>query len=135
MSAGAGKPGKPGTPGTPAKGFGALAALRDQVPARQEAAPPAAAAAAAKAKATEAPKGPARAVVRLERKGRGGKEATIVEKLELAPAELERWCKELKSALGCGGAVDGPAIVLQGDLRKRLESLLVSRGVRKVTVG
>lgn len=73
-------------------------------------------------------------MVRLERKGRGGKEATIVEKLGLAPAELERWCKELKAALGCGGAVDGDAIVLQGDLRKRVEPVLLGRGVRKVTV-
>jgi translation initiation factor 1 len=34
-----------------------------------------------------APRGPARAVVRLERKGRGGKEATVVEKLELSLVE------------------------------------------------
>lgn len=70
----------------------------------------------------------------MERKGRGGKEATIIEKLELSPAELERWCKELKAALGCGGSVDGDAIVLQGDLRARLEPVLSKRGVRKVTV-
>jgi translation initiation factor 1 len=80
------------------------------------------------------PKGPAWAVVRLERKGRRGKEATIVEKLALKPAELERWCKELKQALGCGGSVEDDAIVLQGDLRPRLEALLTKRGVRKVTI-
>jgi len=79
--------------------------------------------------------GPARAVVRLERKGRGGKEATIVEKLELPPAERERWLKELKQALGCGGAVEGDALVLQGDLRERVKPLLERRGVRKVTLG
>lgn len=82
----------------------------------------------------EPPKGPAWAVVRLERKGRRGKEATIVEKLALKPAELERWCKELKQALGCGGAVEEDAIVLQGDLRNRLEAVLTKRGVRKVTI-
>jgi translation initiation factor 1 len=80
------------------------------------------------------PKGPAWAVVRLERKGRAGKEATIVEKLALAAPELERWCKELKQALGCGGVVEGDAIVLQGDLRSRLPAVLTKRGVRKVTV-
>lgn len=78
---------------------------------------------------------PARAVVRLEKKGRGGKEATMVEKLELAPAELETWCKQLKAAMGCGGAVEGEAIALQGDLRKRVEAWLIARGVKKVTVG
>jgi translation initiation factor 1 len=80
-------------------------------------------------------KGPARAVVRMERKGRGGKEATVIEKLGLAPAELARWCKELKQALGCGGVVDADTIVLQGDLRPRLPALLTQRGVAKVTVG
>ncbi len=113
-------------PGAPAAAspFAALARLRDGLPAGT--APPA---------GPEAPpRGPARAVVRLERKGRGGKEATIVEKLELPAAELERWCKEAKAAMGCGGAVAGATIVLQGDLRRRLEPWLTARGVRKVTV-
>jgi translation initiation factor 1 len=76
-----------------------------------------------------------RAVVRLERKGRGGKEATVIEKLDLAPHELERWLVDLKKALGCGGAVEGEALVLQGDLRARLRPLLEKRGVRKITLG
>jgi translation initiation factor 1 len=78
---------------------------------------------------------PARAVVRLERKGRGGKEATVVEKLELSPAERERWLGELKRGLGCGGAVEGDALALQGDLRERVKVWLERRGVRKVTLG
>jgi translation initiation factor 1 len=82
-----------------------------------------------------APAGPARAVVRLERKGRGGKEVTLVEQLDLGERELVSWLKALKSALGCGGAVEGTRLVLQGDHRQRLASLLSERGVRKVTVG
>jgi translation initiation factor 1 len=78
---------------------------------------------------------PARAVVRMERKGRGGKEVTVVEKLGLGDKELEAWCRELKQALGCGGAVDGEAIVLQGDLRARVPAVLTARGVAKVSVG
>src|SRR6185312_1164394 len=77
--------------------FAALSALKDKLPAGP--APKVAA-------AIEKP-GPARAVVRMERKGRGGKEVTIVDKLGVAPVELERWAKELKQALGTGGAVDG----------------------------
>jgi translation initiation factor 1 len=80
-------------------------------------------------------KGPARAVVRMERKGRGGKEITAIEQLDLRPRELEAWLKDLKAALGCGGAVEGAALVLQGDQRKRLPELLAARGVRKITVG
>lgn len=78
---------------------------------------------------------PARAVVRMERKGRGGKEVTVVDKLGLRPAELETWCKELKQSLGCGGSVDGDLIILQGDLRSRLPDLLTAKGIAKVTVG
>ena len=81
--------------------------------------------------------GPADAlqVVRIERKGRGGKEATLVEKLELPPAALAAWLDEAKRALGCGGAVEDGALVLQGDQRDRVARWLERRGVRKVVVG
>jgi translation initiation factor 1 len=79
--------------------------------------------------------GPARAVVRMERSGRGGKEVTVVEHLGLPPAQREVWLKQLKSGLGCGGTVEGDALVLQGDQRKRLPALLTARGVKRVTLG
>ncbi len=81
------------------------------------------------------PKGPARALVRLERKGRRGKEVTVIEQLDLPPRQLDAWLSELKRKLGCGGARDDRALVLQGDLRERLPALLTARGVRKVSVG
>ena len=87
------------------------------------------------AKPAVAPKGPARAVVRLERKGRGGKEVTVVEQLGLGPRELDGWLSALKGALGCGGVNEEGSIVLQGDQRKRLPKILEARGVRRVTVG
>lgn len=102
--------------------FAALSALKDQLPAGP--AP----------KAPPPPSGPARAVVRYERKGRGGKEVTVVDKLGLRGDELARWAKELKQALGTGGVVEGELIVLQGDVRPRVEALLRARGVKKVTV-
>jgi len=108
--------------------FAGLASLREGLPAGPAPAAPAA------TPPKEAPRGPARAVVRYERKGRGGKEATVIEKLGLPVAELERWAKDLKQALGTGGMVDGDTIVLQGDVRSRLEALLLARGVRKVTL-
>ena len=77
----------------------------------------------------------ARAVVRMERAGRGGKEVTVVEHMNLPPPERERWLKALKSQLGCGGVVEGESLVLQGDHRKRLPAILAARGVKKVTVG
>jgi|SRR5688572_3113240 len=95
---------------------------------------------AAKPPGTHAPAdlrthGPVRAVVRMERSGRGGKEATIVEQLGLAPAELDEWLKALKAELGCGGSIEGDSLMLQGDHRKRLPGVLSKRGVRKVIVG
>jgi translation initiation factor 1 len=80
-------------------------------------------------------RGIARAVVRMERAGRGGKEVTVIEQLGLDATTLDTWLKHLKTALGCGGAVEGDAIALQGDHRPRLPALLTARGVKKVTVG
>lgn len=86
------------------------------------------------APSTEKP-GPARAVVRLERKGRGGKEATVIEKLALPPRELAAWADAAKRSLGCGGGVEGDAIVLQGDQRERAAGWLEGRRVRKIVLG
>lgn len=108
--------------------FAALAAKREELPMG-----PAVPVAAPVSKPE--PKGPARAVVRMERKGRGGKEVTVVEHLELPVPQREVWLKALKNSLGCGGVVEDDTLVLQGDQRERLPALLEARGVRKVTVG
>lgn len=102
--------------------FEALASLKESLP-------------PAPAQKEKEKKGPARAVVRLERVGRGGKEVTVVSHMELPLMERETWLKALKAGLGCGGNIEGDALVLQGDQRERLPALLEKRGVRKVTVG
>lgn len=112
--------------------FAALAGLRDRLPPGE--APPSGSPPSGSAP-SDAPRGPARAVVRYERKGRGGKEVTLVDKLGLSESDLAAWCRELKRALGCGGTVEGAVIVLAGDQRTRLPGLLEARGVRRVTVG
>jgi translation initiation factor 1 len=108
--------------------FAALEALRSSLP-------PGNVAVAKAHSAPVTPRPPARAVVRLERKGRGGKEVTVIDKLGLRATELEAWCRDLKQALGCGGAVDGELIVLQGDLRSRVPAVLTEKGIAKVTIG
>ena len=84
--------------------FGALGKLRDLLPERPAAAEskPGSAPAAKGAK----PTGPARAVVRMERSGRGGKEVTVIDQLGIPPMEREKWLKALKATLGCGGVVE-----------------------------
>jgi translation initiation factor 1 len=108
--------------------FASLAHLRGDAPVEPQ--PP------VRASPPEAPAATsvARAVVRIERTGRGGKEVTIVEHLDLSGAIIERWLKDLKSSLGCGGVVEHDSIVLQGDHRKRLPALLTAKGVKKITV-
>lgn len=110
--------------------FAGLASLRETLP-PSEPPPPV----AIEQPEPPTPRGPARAVVRYQRKGRGGKEATIVEQLGLSPEQLELWCREFKRALGCGGGVEDAHIVLGGDQRTRLPELLEAKGVRRVTVG
>jgi translation initiation factor 1 len=102
--------------------FGALGGLREalpQGPTKEE---------------REKKKAPPRAVVRIERAGRRGKEVTVIEHLELPVEHREVWLKELKNSLGCGGAIEGVALVLQGDQRERAGKWLEKKGVKKVTV-
>ena len=105
--------------------FAGLSSLRDALPAGERPEP---------ARAPP-PKGPSRAVVRYERKGRGGKEATVIEQLVLSPRERADWLLAMKQALGCGGVLEGEALVLQGDQRTRVRAWLEARGVSKISVG
>lgn len=113
--------------------FASLARLRGDMPATAPNDPPPVPAAVT----DDPPRGKSvpRAVVRLERSGRGGKEVTVVDHLDLPVPELDRWLKGLKAGLGCGGVIESGAIVLQGDQRARLPALLTSRGVKRVTMG
>jgi translation initiation factor 1 len=118
--------------------FSKLAALRESLP--EGAAPTSASnddapAQSAHARDAKAKKGPTRAVLRYERKGRGGKEVTLVEQLALDAAGLEAWCRDARKALGCGGSVEGGALVLAGDQRARLAAWLAARGVTQVRGG
>ena len=105
--------------------FAQLASMRDALPEGQAPAP----------RAGALSKGPSRAVVRYERKGRGGKEATLVEQLALSPRQRAEWLLAMKQALGCGGTLEDGALVLQGDQRARVRAWLEARGVARISVG
>jgi len=79
--------------------------------------------------------GATKVVLRREKKGRGGKTATVIEGLCLPPSALERIARELRRALGCGAAMEGSTIVVQGDMSARLEPWLTARGARRVVLG
>ena len=73
-------------------------------------------------------------VVRIERKDRGGKTVTLVEKFIGKPEDLESLGKTLKSKCGVGGSVKEGVILLQGDFRQRAAEFLKGQGY-KVSVG
>lgn len=78
---------------------------------------------------------PAKLVLRRERKGHGGKLATRIEGLTLSAEESKAIAVEIRRALGCGAAIDGGDIVVQGDQVDRLVVLLEGRGAKRIVVG
>ena len=75
----------------------------------------------------------AKVVVRRERKGHGGKTATVVE--GVLAAQRETLAAEMKKAFGCGARVEEESIVLQGDIADRACTWLEKRGAKKVVRG
>lgn len=67
-------------------------------------------------------------VLRLEKKGRGGKSVTVVAGLPRNQAFLASLAAELKRACGTGGTAADGAVEIQGDQRERLRSILAARG-------
>jgi translation initiation factor 1 len=79
--------------------------------------------------------GATKIVLRREKKGRGGKTATVVEGIKRPPSALERIARDLRHALGCGASVEDDTIVVQGDMAARIDPWLVARGAKKVVIG
>jgi translation initiation factor 1 len=74
---------------------------------------------------------PARVVakLRIEKAGRGGKTVSVVYGLPQNAAFLKELCQDLKRTCGTGGAVVDGTVQLQGDLRERIRSALVEKGI------
>jgi translation initiation factor 1 len=73
--------------------------------------------------------------VSRERKGHGGKTATVVAGLGLPERGLEGVARALRRALGCGASVDGDRLVVQGDQVARVQAWLGAQGARRIVVG
>ena len=78
----------------------------------------------------EAPRQVGKLQVSMERKGRGGKVATIVSGFTLPHEEVERIAATLKSKLGTGGSARGGEILIQGDRRTDVVALLAKMGFK-----
>ena len=64
----------------------------------------------------------------LERKGRGGKQATIVTGFVADDEALKQLASQLKRTLGVGGSARGSEILIQGDFRQRVADELRKMG-------
>lgn len=73
---------------------------------------------------------PAKQVLRVWRdtKGRGGKVATIVRGFVGSADDLEELGRTLKRGCGVGGSVKEGEIIIQGDHRDRVTTLLLQKG-------
>ena len=76
-----------------------------------------------------------RAVVRLERKGHGGKTVSRISEMAHSEEDAAECSTYLRKQLGCGGTTEGTDILLQGDQRTQLESMLFALGVKRVVFG
>lgn len=68
--------------------------------------------------------------VLIERKGRGGKTATIIEGFEGSDEELDTLARTLKQRLGTGGSARGGEILIQGDRKSDVVKLLKDLGYK-----
>lgn len=66
----------------------------------------------------------------LDRKGRAGKQATIVCNLQCDDTALKQLARTLKQQLGVGGSARGGEILIQGDVRHKVLSLLQQQGFK-----
>ena len=67
--------------------------------------------------------------VRREKKGRGGKEVTVIFGLGGQPHDTKAIAKRLKTRLGTGGAVKNGTIEIQGNHVTQVITLLAEAGI------
>lgn len=79
---------------------------------------------------TSSPKRHPRLDIYLERKGRGGKTATLITGWEYDDQRLLEIAAELKQKLGVGGSARGGDILIQGDNRQKILERLTAMGYK-----
>lgn len=71
-----------------------------------------------------------RLVVKIDRKGRAGKQVTLVEGFVGADDDLSDLARTLKQRLGVGGTAKDGEVAIQGDWRDRIVEILTELGYR-----
>ncbi len=66
--------------------------------------------------------------LRIEKKGRGGKTATIISGFVGSATDLKKLSKMLKTKCGAGGSEKDREIIIQGDLKEKINTILSEAG-------
>lgn len=74
------------------------------------------------------PPGQQKLFVILDKSGRAGKQVTVVGGFTGTAADLDALARTLKTRCGVGGSVKSGEILIQGDLRDKVLSILKSEG-------
>lgn len=69
-------------------------------------------------------------IVRIDRRHRAGKQVTAVDGFEGTDEEMEALAKKLKTQCGAGGCVKEGQILVQGDFRDKIVSILTAAGYK-----
>lgn len=77
---------------------------------------------------TTLPPSQQRLIVRIDRRGRAGKQVTLIEGFKGSSDDLAALAKTLKVKCGVGGTAKDGEITIQGDLRDKITALLSSMG-------
>ena len=75
-----------------------------------------------------APNTPHDPQIQLQRKGRAGKEVTVISHVDLGEAELHRLLQLLKKRLGTGGTLKNHSLEIQGNRVSEVREILASHG-------
>lgn len=68
--------------------------------------------------------------VLIEKKGRAGKTATIVEGFDCPDETLQEVARQLKRRLGVGGSARGGEILIQGNMLAKVKEALIDMGYK-----
>lgn len=68
--------------------------------------------------------------IAVEKKGRGGKTATIIYGFNGTDDELQQLASALRHSIGTGGSARGGEILLQGDCSRKVTDVLRAKGYK-----